>query len=43
MILTKTTAGQDEVALSYLRVRGLYSPAFVVAVTIVYIVFIPFL
>ena len=34
MFLTKTTAAQNEVALSYHRVRGLYFLAVVFAVTI---------
>ena len=34
ILLTKTTAAQSEVALSYHKVRGLYFPAVVIAVTI---------
>ena len=34
-VLTKITAAQNEVALSYHRVRGLYSQAVVSAVTVV--------
>ena len=34
MYATKTTAAQNEDALSYHRVRGLYFPAVVIAVTI---------
>ena len=37
-LLTKTTAAQNEVALSYDRVRGLYFLAVVFAATIVYII-----
>ena len=36
-LLTKTTAAQNEVALSYQRVRGLYFLAFVFAAIIVHI------
>ena len=34
MLLTKTTAAQNEVALSYRSVRGLYFPAVVFVSTI---------
>ena len=34
-VLTKTTAAQNEVALSYHRVRGLYSQAVVIEATII--------
>ena len=34
ILLTKTTAAQNEVALSYHKVRGLYIPAVVFAATI---------
>ena len=35
ILFTKTTAAQNEVALSYYRVRGLYIQAVVFAVTVV--------
>ena len=38
MLLTKTTAAQNDVALSYHRVRGLYFPAVIFAATIIKIV-----
>ena len=40
ILLTKTTAAQNEVALSYHRVRGLYFMAVVFAATIVPLVFL---
>ena len=36
ILLTKTTAAQNEVALSYHRVRGLYFLAVVFATTVIY-------
>ena len=36
ILLTKTTAAQNEIALSYLRVRGLYFLTVVFAATIIY-------